>query len=353
MSNSPKISHSKSKLFISLNAIKNNYQRLQKQLGGADCGAVIKANAYGLGVEPVALALQAAGCETFFVAHLEEGMELREILPEAEIYVFHGVQKNEFADFAAYNLIPVLNNPAQLENWDAEYPAAAHIDTGMTRLGFDINEVELLHGQNLCLLMTHLACAELPRSPSNYAQIQYFDKVAQQFPHVRRSVANSYGIYLGKEFHANLARPGLAIYGGNPTPAKPNPMENVIRITAPILQINRLADDSSIGYGATYMAKKGDVVATLAIGYADGLMRSLSNKGKCYIQNFETPIIGRVSMDLVTVDISNVPEIFHKVGQDVEIIGNHYTIADAARAAGTIEYEILTMLGNRFERIYK
>jgi alanine racemase len=353
MSNSPKSLISKSKLFISLNAIRNNYLRLQKQLGGADCGAVVKANAYGLGLEPVALALQSAGCQTFFVAHLEEGIELREILSEAEIFVFHGVQKGEINQFVAYNLFPVLNNPEQLENWDAEYPAAVHIDTGMTRLGFDIEQIELLRGQNLNLIMTHLACAELPQSPSNYAQLQYFDNVAKQFPHVRRSVANSYGIYLGKEFHANLARPGIALYAGNPTPAKKNPMENVIRVTAPILQINRLADDSSIGYGATYMAKKGDVVATLAIGYADGLMRSLSNKGKCYIQNYETPIIGRVSMDLITIDVTNVPEIFQKVGQDVEILGNHYTISDAAKAAGTIEYEILTNLGNRFERVYK
>jgi len=353
MSNSLNASKNKSKLFISLNAIKHNYQRLQKQLGGAQCGVTIKANAYGLGLEPVALALQSAGCQTFFVAHLEEGIELRHVLPEAEIFVFHGVQKGEINDFVEHNLYPVLNNPTQLENWDVEYPAAAHIDTGMTRLGFDIEQTELLRGQNLNLLMTHLACAELPQSPSNYAQLQYFDNVAKQFPHVRRSVANSYGVYLGTEFHANLARPGIALFGGNPTPLKKNPMENVIRITAPILQVNRLNDDSSIGYGATYMAKKGDVVATLAIGYADGLIRSLSNKGKCYIQNYETPIIGRVSMDLITVDITNVPEIFQKVGQDVEIIGNHYTISDAAKAAGTIEYEILTNLGNRFERIYK
>lgn len=346
-------SHQKSKLFISLSALKNNYSRLQAQLGGAECGAVVKANAYGIGIEPVALTLASAGCQRFFVAHLEEGIELRQILPQAEIYVFHGVQKNEEPDFVEHALIPVLNNPAQLELWNPENPAAAHIDTGMTRLGFDINEVELLHGQNLHLLITHLACAELKQSQSNYAQIQYFDEVAKQFPQVRRSVANSYGIYLGKEFHANLARPGVALYGGNPTPNSKNPMEQVVRITAPILQINRIADASSVGYGATYTAKQGDVIATVAVGYADGLMRSMGNKGKCYIQNYEAPIVGRISMDLITIDITNMPEIFQKVGQDVEIIGNHYTISDAAKAAGTIEYELLTRLGNRFERIYR
>jgi alanine racemase len=349
MSNSQK----KSKLYISLSAIVANYQRLQKQLGGATCAATVKANAYGLGLEPVALALSNAGCETFFVAHLQEGIELRAILPAAEIFVFHGVQKDEKAEFVKHMLFPVLNNPEQLENWDAKYPAAAHIDTGMTRLGFAHNEVELLQNQALNMLMTHLACAEMPQSPSNYAQLQYFDDVAKQFPTIRRSVSNSYGIYLGREFHANIARPGLALYGGNPTPLKQNLMQNVVRLTAPILQVNRLQEDSSIGYGATYMAKAGDVVATVAIGYADGLIRAISNKGKCYIQNYELPIIGRISMDLITLDITNLPEIFQKVGQDVEILGNHYTISDAARSAGTIEYEILTNLGNRFERIYK
>lgn len=349
MSNSAK----KSKLSISLTALAENYGRLQKQLGGAVCASTVKANAYGLGLEAVAITLANAGCKTFFVATLEEAIELRSILHDLEIFVFHGVQKGEKDDFIAHNLQPVLNNPSQLENWDAELPAAAHIDTGMTRLGFSVSESKLLQGQNLSLLMTHLACAEQLQNPANYAQLQYFDSVAKRFPSIRRSVANSYGIYLGKEFHANLARPGLALYGGNPTPAKQNPMQSVIRLTAPILQINRIEEDSSIGYGATYMAKAGDVTATVAIGYADGLMRALSNKGKCFIQNYELPIIGRVSMDLITIDITNLPEIFHKIGQDVEIIGNHYTISDAAKAAGTIEYEILTNLGNRFERVYK
>lgn len=347
------ISPKKSKLTISLTALKNNYQRLQKQLGGAESAAVVKANAYGLGLEPVAITLADAGCRTFFVAHLEEGIELRAILPEAEIFVFHGIQKDEKRIFVEHQLFPVINNPEQLENWDEKYPAAIHIDTGMTRLGFNIEQIGFLKNQNINMLMTHLACGEQAKNPANYAQLQFFDDVAKMYPTVRRSVANSYGIFLGREFHANLARPGLALYGGNPTPSKPNPMENVVRLTAPILQVNHLQDDSSIGYGATYMAKAGDVIATIAVGYADGMMRAVSNKGKCYIQNYEAPIVGRVSMDLITIDITNMPEIFQKVGQDVEILGNHYTISDAAKAAGTIEYEILTNLGNRFERVYK
>ncbi len=349
MSNSAK----KSKLSISLSAIEDNFKRLQQQLGGAECAATVKADAYGLGLEPVAITLANIGCKTFFVAHLDEGIELRKILPSAEIFVFHGVQKGEADEFLANNLLPVLNNPSQLENWPHEAPAAAHIDTGMTRLGFSLQEAAALKGQNLVMIMTHLACADIAKNPSNYAQLRYFDDVAKQFPTTRRSVANSHGIYLGKEFHANIARPGLALYGGNPNPSKKNPMQNVVRLTAPILQINYILEDSSIGYGATYTAKAGDVTATVAIGYADGLMRAISNKGKCYIQNYELPIVGRVSMDLITIDITNLPEIFQKVGQDVEILGNHYTISDAAKAANTVEYEILTNLGNRFERIYK
>lgn len=348
------------KLYINRAAIAANYASLCKELGRVECGAVVKANAYGLGVEEAAKALHKKNCRSFFVAHLDEAIELRKIFDEAdfdaEIFVFHGVQKNEASEFLEYGLTPVINNPAQLANWQPDLPCAVHVDTGMTRLGFALHEAELLAEQNMCLLMTHLAVAELPQSPKNFEQLHAFDNFAKHYPRVKRSVANSYGIALGREFHANLARPGIALYGGNLQPNRKdfaNSMENVVWLTAPILQVNHLQNNASIGYGATYQAQKGDIVATVAIGYADGIFRNLGNSGKCFVAGHEAAIVGRVSMDLICISLNKVPENLRQVGQEVEILGDNYTIAEMAKAAGTIEYEVLTSLGQRFERIYR
>lgn len=341
-----------SKLRISLQAINNNYHTLKDLIGGAECGATVKANAYGLGAVEVSKSLYAQGCKKFFVASLDEGLELRATLPKAEIFVFHGVNKGEVDTFFEHNLYPIINNPQQLEIWPADEPIIAHIDTGMTRIGFQEDDVHLLEQRNVAILMSHLACAETPESQMNYQQLMAFDKCSKMFPEALRSFSNSYGIFLGSKFHSNIARPGRALYGGNPTPRQANPMQNVVRLSAEILQINYIQKPSTIGYGATYRASSGQVIATVPIGYADGLSRRLSNKGLCYIGGQECPIVGRVSMDLVNIDITNTPENFHKIGQEVEFINDKYTISDIAKDVGTIDYEVLTRLGGRVKKVY-
>lgn len=343
---------SAAKLYVNLRALRANYARLQAALGGAECAAVVKANAYGLGIEPVALALNEQKCKSYFVANLDEALELRGILPEAEIFVFHGVMENEVEEFKAHSITPVLNNPEQLQIWPQELPAAAHFDTGMTRLGFDPIDAELISGYNITLLMSHLACAETKQNQKNYQQLYTFDAVAKRYPSIRRSLCNSYGIYLGKQFHASLARPGIALYGGNPTPQMKNNMEQVARITAPIIQINHVNEQKTVGYGATYSANPGQTIVTVPVGYADGYMRKLSNRGRAYIQGHELPLVGRISMDLITFDATGLPENFLKIGQELELVNKKYTISEIAKNAGTIEYEFLTGLGNRFKRVY-
>ncbi|PIR31637.1 MAG: alanine racemase [Alphaproteobacteria bacterium CG11_big_fil_rev_8_21_14_0_20_44_7] len=340
------------KLYISLENIKHNYKLLKQRLSASECAAVVKANAYGLGVDKVARALATAGCKKFFVATAEEAFELRSILPIEEIFVFHGVQNGEAQDFVDKKIIPVLNNPNQLSRWEAKNPAAVHIDTGMTRLGFEIEDIDLLKGYNITLLMSHLACAESRQNPMNYNQLLEFDAAAKHLPYVHRSIANSYGIFLGKEFHYNLARPGIALYGGNPTPLQPNPMKQVIHISSQIIQIYEIKKPKTVGYGGLYKASAGSTIATIPLGYADGLPRNLSNRGKVYIENYQVPIVGRISMDLITIDISKLPINHQKIGQEVQIVGDKYTISDMAKDAGTVEYEILTRLGQRYKRIY-
>ena len=341
-----------SKLRISLQAISNNYQTLQQQLGATECGATVKANAYGLGAQEISKTLFAQGCKKFFAATLDEAIELRQVLPKAEIFVFHGVHKGEAETFFEYNLYPIINNPSQLEVWPEDEPIILHVDTGMTRIGFSEDDLDYVGDRQVAILMSHLACAESPDHQKNYEQLMAYDRLCKIWPEALRSFSNSYGIFLGTKFHSNIARPGRALYGGNPTPRQANPMQNVVRLSAEILQINHIHKPSTVGYGATYSAKPGQVIATVPIGYADGLSRRLSNKGKCYIGGQECPIVGRVSMDLVTVDITNIPENFYKLGQEVEFINDKYTISDIAKDVGTIDYEILTRLGGRVEKIY-
>ncbi len=359
-------------LTIDLAALVENWRTLRRKLSArCDPGAVIKADAYGLGLEPVARALQAAGCSTFYVAHLDEGLALRPVVgPEARVVVMHGPNPGTEWDFAAHDLIPVLNSPDQIKGWgnfaqknDVLMNSIVHVDTGMKRLGLSADEFAALIedpdgflGLTPLALMSHLACAEVSSDPMNEKQREMFAShlatFRSKFDDAKGTLVNSSGIFLGEVFHYDFARPGVALYGVNPTPGQTNPMIPVVRLQAKILQVRRVNSAGTVGYGATYTAQDGSKLATVAVGYADGVLRSLSNAGHAYIDEFRVPVAGRVSMDLATFDVSNVPESILDTASAIDLIGRQYTVDDIARDAGTIGYEILTSLGRRYHRRY-
>lgn len=338
---------------INLAAIAHNYTLLRKQGNKASCAAVVKANAYGLGVAQIAPILLEAGCREFFVATLDEAIELRGILPAATIYVFHGARKGQTKDFLAHNIIPVLNDLSQIEHWNDAGKFALHIDTGMCRLGLTPEEASKIKpSSHLQLVMSHLACANDPKNPKNAEQLASFRKALQHFPKVRTSLANSSGIFLGSDYHFDLLRPGCSLYGISPNTSLPNPMSNVATLSAPILQYHHLEKDETVGYGATVTAKKGAVLATVEIGYSDGFIRSLSNKAVGYAAGIKVPVVGRVSMDMITVDVTQVPEHARSEHLRVTFIGKEQSVDILAEMAATIGYEIFTRLGARIQKIY-
>jgi alanine racemase len=340
-------------LEVDLAAIQRNYRLLQSRLKTGQAAGVVKADAYGLGAPEVARALQEAGCRIFFVATCEEGMALRHALREAQIFVFHGARPGENEDFAEHRLIPVLNDPAQAASWAESGPYALHIDTGMHRLGFSLSQARQLRFRLPPLLvMSHLACAGEPEHPCNAQQLQAFQRALRLFPGLPASLANSSGLFLDAAFHHDLARPGCALYGISPNRMLPNPMEPVARLSAPVLQYRTLEEDGSIGYGATAQARKGAVLATVELGYADGLFRSLSNRMQGYAGDIPLPILGRISMDMTVVDVSALPEDWRTPQLRITFIHEKQTVDDLAEAAGTIGYEIFTRLGKRVKRRY-
>ena len=326
---------------------------------------MLKADAYGLGADQVAATLWAAGCRRFFVAQLQEGVRLRSVLPEAEIAVLNGVLPGSEPSYESARLVPVLNHLSEVERWRAQcrksggrLPAILHIDTGMNRLGLAADELSrvaaepsLLDGLNLRLIMSHLACAEDPDDTLTERQAEQFRTALSRLPPAPASLANSPGIFRGRDFHFDLTRPGCALYGINPIPERPNPMRQTVRLDARVLQVRPVAAGVSVGYGASYRTEGPSRLATVALGYADGYLRSLSGKGAVFFDGVALPLVGRVSMDLVTVDATAAPERL-AAGDLVEVIGPHRAADDVARDAGTIGYEILTGLGPRYERIY-
>lgn len=349
---------------VNLGAIVRNWQVLKSRFTGHECGAVVKANAYGLGADAVASSLARAGCTTFFVATLEEGIHLRKTLPNHKIAVFHGVGHGEAMAFVQHKLVPVLNSPEQLARWkdvakdNRQAVSILHLDTAMARLGFTRSEWEqmdekMLDTCRVSVLMTHLACASDIGHASNDAQIEKFEALRAQAPNLPCSVANSGGILLGKKFHYQLARPGCALYGINPQTAEKNVVENVVELSAPILQIRTLDDAQDVGYGGTATLPKGSKIATVAMGYADGFLRCLSNRTFGFIENHRVPLIGRVTMDMLCFDVSNVPEdALAKAGRLV-LLGAQQSVDEMAGQAGTIGYEIFTRLGARVRRVYE
>jgi alanine racemase len=355
-------------LTIDLAAIAANYRLLAAKVAPAECAGVVKADAYGLGLAKVAPALHRAGCRTFFVAMLSEGALLRSLLPDAVIYVLAGLHGAAPADFIRAGLRPVLVSRREVEIWVAAAndtaPARAglHLDTGMARLGMPADELDALiaEGSQLkrlrpSLVMSHFACADTPEHSLNREQPQRFrDALAKLAPPpgTTRSIAASSGIFLGPDHALDLVRPGAALYGIAPLANQPNPLRQVVRLRAKILQVRRVDAGSTVGYGATHRFARQARLATMGVGYADGFMRALSNRGGAYIGDRRAPIVGRVSMDLLTIDISDIPEERAQVGSWVDLIGPHNPIDTVAAEAGTIGYEILTSLGRRYKRRY-
>jgi alanine racemase len=350
-------------LEIDLGAIVANWRLLAQRAAPALCAAVVKANAYGLGAATVAPALATAGCRLFFVATLDEGIALRAALgPEPEIAVFNGPLPGTAAEFATHRLIPVLNEPGQIEAWKGQKPsppAMLHIDTGMSRLGLCAREfaafVDELPKSGIAwrAIISHLACADTPDHALNEQQRGRFAAATERVPGVPASIAASSGIFLGSAYRFDFVRPGAALYGVNPQPGHPHPMGQVVRLSGKILQVREIDRGESVGYGAAHVMQKPGRVATVAVGYADGWLRSLSHRGCGYIGGKRIPLLGRVSMDLVTFDVSAIDAAQVRPGASVELLGEHYGVDDAAADAGTIGYEILTALGSRFHRVYR
>lgn len=342
---------------ISLGTVRANYRALRNLSPQAETGAVVKADAYGHGLPQIGAALVAEGCETFFVAYAEEGTALRNAVgPEPKIYVFHGVTEETSGTFLSVNLTPVCNSPREIKLWQQIAPGrayAAHFDTGMNRLGIrpaDVDAVlSLAEVHPPELVMSHLACADQPDHPMNAQQLRAFQKIASLFPKSRKSFSSTGGIYLGKEYQFDLVRPGIGLYGGGPAYPSDIRLTPALRLEASVISVFDAAPEATSGYGATFTAKRPTRLATLALGYADGYLRSASNYGFAMLQNTPCPIVGRVSMDLVTIDVSDV-EGDIAPGTHAEFIGPKAGLEIQAQALGTIGYELTTRLGGRISR---
>jgi len=347
---------SRPSITIDLLAIVANYRLIAARVKPAEVAGVVKADGYGLGARPVAHALSAAGCKIFFVAHVEEGAELRGAVPTSTIYVLHGYAPRHKALFAEHKLEPVLSSLGQLSDWlksGLRQAYALHIDTGMSRLGLASADIATVEGAAApALVMSHLATSDDIEHEKNQEQLKRFRTLAKRFPGTRLSLAASGGCFLGAAFAFDLVRPGIALYGGNPQKSEPNPMRGTVTLTAPLVQVRSIDRGDTVGYGATYSASGPRRLGIAAIGYADGLMRALSNRGAGVIGGVKCPIVGRVSMDLVTLDVTAAPEVAAYPGAPVEFIGESQTVDELARAAGTLPYEIYTRLGARIERHY-
>ena len=344
-----------SRLTVDLGALARNYHTLKSRAAPSECAAVVKANGYGLGANPVAARLLAEGCTTFFVATVAEGIALREVVDVPELYVLCGVSEVEAPRAAEYDLVPVINSAAQLEAWRPyrTRPIAVQVDTGMNRLGFDVDDAlpERFADFEMALLMTHLACAEEPEHPRNAQQLERFTAVSARFAGVATSIANSAGTLLGPEYRGDVCRPGVALYGASPGAEPLDMLATVATLEAQILQLRRVPAHEPVGYGATGAADGERTIATIGIGYADGLPRTLSNHGYVAALGAGVPIVGRVSMDLTTIDVTGIAGSV-RVGDWVELFGPQVPIEDVANLAGTNAYELLTRLGPRSERRY-
>jgi alanine racemase len=360
-----------STLTVDLAAIAANWRMLADRLLAAECAAVVKANAYGLGLPQVTTVLAKAGCKTFFVADLAEARVVRSRAPDAAIYILHGFTPDWGEGLLEINARPVINSATELAEWDAFVAAhswrggaALQVDTGMRRLGISADEAVALapraqtENHGIALLMSHLVCAEIADHPLNAKQIRLFRELHTLYPGVPASLVNSSGIFLGNAGHFDLARPGAALYGVNPTPGRPNPMKSAVELSSRILQIRSVARDDTVGYDATWTAKRTSRIAVIALGYADGLMRAGGGTderpgGGAIVAGRRCPIVGRISMDLVCADVTDLPDGAVHRGDQAVLIGGEIGLDEAAAAAGTIGYEVLTRLGLRSHVVYR
>lgn len=351
---------------IDLDALTANYRYCLEQVRPANCAAVVKADGYGLGIRHVARALHHAGCRQFFTATHREGIMLRSLLPDVEIYVLEGVAGHSVEAFCDHDLVPVLISASQASEWAAKarslkqrLPAVFNIDSGMTRLGFGADELKRFLAESddidsldVRYVMTHFACADEPGAEMARRQLERFDALRRLLPAAPTSIGNSAGALLGEPFAGDMARIGIALFGGTPYQDQSIPVRPVLRVQSRILQLREISEDTTVGYGATYKAKAGDRIATVGIGYADGYPWSLGNCGIAAISGHRVPIVGRVSMDLITLDVTGLPDDIVQPGKLVDLIGPEITLEEVASLAGTISYEILTILSKRASRTF-
>jgi alanine racemase len=358
-------------LTVDLTAIEANWRALGHRTMPAECAAVIKADGYGCGIEQVAVTLAQAGCKTFFVADLAEAKRVRKVAPEPAIYVLNALLPWTAAAYAGIHARPVIGSMVELAEWDAfcatngwRGGAALHVDTGMNRLGISVSDAAALaprirsENHGITLLMSHLACAEQPEHPLNARQIAAFREVRMFFRGIPSSLANSSGIFLGATAHCDVVRPGVALYGVNPTPGQNNPMRPVIELQAHIVQLRTVSRGDTVGYDAAWTAKRTTRIAVAAVGYADGYLRAASASDKtpgadAIVAGKRCPLAGRVSMDLLAIDVTELPDNAVRRGDVATLIGGEMTVDALAAAAGTIGYEVLTGLGKRYHRVYR
>ncbi len=353
-------------LEIDLSAVAANWRLLNQRAArtGGAAAAVLKADAYGLGAGRVAPALFEAGCRHYFVAHLNEALAVRAALPGGMIAVLNGLWPGTERQYAEHGIRPVLGSLGEIEAWSSAaarlgrpLPALLHVDTGMNRLGLSPDEVRTLAAQSARLggiavdyVMTHLVSAESPQDEINERQRRLFERACGCLPPAKRSLANSSGLFLGPAFASDLARPGGALYGVNPTPGRPNPMRPTVRLTARILQVRTVCPGEAVGYNGLWRAGRESRIATVSVGYADGFFRCLGNRAVAHFDDTPVPLVGRVSMDLTTFDVTDAPAA--RAGSLLELIGRN-SVDDMARRAGTNGYEVLTNLGRRYARTYR
>ena len=356
-------------LEIDLKSICHNFKKIKKKVS-KNCivAATVKANAYGLGVKQVSKSLIKHKCKDFFVATLMEGIELRSYNKSVHIYILNGLDSGKCSIYKKHKLTPVLNSIKQIKEYEIyqskikkSMDAIIHFDTGMSRLGLDEDETKklidnknnILKKTNIKYIMSHLACGDDPKSKKNNKQLKIFKKISKSFKDNKITLANSAGILLGKNFHFDMVRPGISLYGGSAQKNQKITYKHVIKLTSKLIQIRQIKKGSTVGYGATYKAKQKMIIGTISLGYADGLNRLFSNNMKCYYKNKQINLIGRVSMDLVTLDLSKFPLEDIQINNRIEIINDKNNINQICMNIGTIPYEILTSLGHRYSRKYK
>ena len=353
---------------VDLTALAANYTLLAQKASSARTAVAIKGDAYGIGLAPAARTFWTAGCRDYFVARPVEGRELRRILPDAAIYVLDGLHTGQAKFYVRHGLVPCLISLDEAQAWARDgrrRPCALHVDTGINRIGFNDTEFRalladkaLMKTLNIALVMSHLASADAHDAPMNAKQLEHFKAYRKMLPTVPASLANSSGIFLGKSYHFDLVRPGVALYGGNPTPHKRNPMQAVATLEGVVRQVREVRKGETVGYSTTWKAPQDSRIALVGAGYRDGVPRKLSSSkvdgpAQAFVAGKRCPIVGRVSMDMLAVDVSSLPAGKVKPGARAELLGARIPVDEAAGWAGTISYELLTHLGPRYARVYR